>query len=116
MQLRSILPDNVSLRELEDIQTQLHHLLVEKYGAAAAAEVSTPTVNWLHQQCDRHCSHSSSTAQRVENFLQRDAFSALKLFYVSSTAYARASKAAKLCTVRFMRYMYLYRSNNEGSK
>lgn len=40
MQLKQVLKDNPTLEELEDLQTQLHQLLVEKYGSAAAAAVS----------------------------------------------------------------------------
>lgn len=39
MRLQEIVPDNVTLEELEDLQTQLHQLLVQKYGAGAAAAV-----------------------------------------------------------------------------
>jgi len=39
MRLEEIVPENVTLEELEDLQTQLHQLLVQKYGAGAAAAV-----------------------------------------------------------------------------
>lgn len=40
MRLQELLPADVSLADLEDLQTQLHTLLVDRYGADAAAAVS----------------------------------------------------------------------------
>jgi hypothetical protein len=40
MEVRQFLTDSPTLEELEDLQTQLHQLLVDKYGSAAAAAVS----------------------------------------------------------------------------
>jgi hypothetical protein len=40
MHLQDVISDDVSLEDLEDLQRQLHQLLVDKFGAAAAAAVS----------------------------------------------------------------------------